>query len=314
MSEEKETKAAKDEKDTPEAKEAQASASDKDAGNTQEAQATTESGKSDEAAADSTKEAELKERLHDMGVMPREDEMPEITPRRLTRTIVLGLVALVLVIAGVYWWHERGEPADETASADAQPEAGANTALNGAPVNGGPMMAPWGAPAHPRMQPPPRMPGSAAPPANGGGESAGEAAPAANPPAPPPGWGPPGRMTGRPMPPMAERAPAEDALPSVPPRPDMPPRAWQPAPWPPAAPPTATPPATADNGERTGSESASAAPTTAGEMPPGPPPGWAPPPPPPPAWGYGYPAYGYPGWGAPPPAWGYYPPSAYYPY
>jgi len=156
-----------------------------DAGDGQD-EAATESAKAGEAAAESTKEAELKEKLHDMGVMPREDdEMPEITPRRLTRTIVLGLVALVLIIAGVYWWHERGESADETATADTPSDQGTPTAMNGAPMNGGPMMG-------------------GAPSAHEGEESA-ATAPTANPPAPPPGWGPPGRLPARPMPPR--RAP-----------------------------------------------------------------------------------------------------------
>jgi len=77
-------------------------------------------------AREQERQAELQEKLHDMGVMPRPEEMREITPRRLTSTLVVGMVLLTFIIAGIYWWHERGgttgkEQAESPSSATALP-------------------------------------------------------------------------------------------------------------------------------------------------------------------------------------------------
>lgn len=87
-----------------------------------EAQEKPEDGKeAHEKTAEQQRQAELQAKLHDMGVMPRPEEMPEITPRRLTRTLVAGVVLLALTIAGIYGWHERGETAGTGVTADASP-------------------------------------------------------------------------------------------------------------------------------------------------------------------------------------------------
>ncbi len=156
----------------------------------------------DDAAAHQ-RQAELQEKLHDMGVMPRPDEMPEITPRRLTRTLAAGVVLLALTIAGIYWWHERGETSGTEAAADATQGTPPATGLETSSHMAAPPVEPWQASSPAPVAGPPAAAGPArvpaSPPVNGVETPSSGNDTATLPPNIPPRWAPPPAW-GRPAP------------------------------------------------------------------------------------------------------------------